>query len=134
MTDATLDPIVQLSWRIHDVLDDVARAHGLSTSVLRLLAILRGREPEMLELARHLGIDKSSLSGLVARAETRGLVERTPSAADRRRVTVRLTALGRREATRGETEVYRRLGEVLAAVSPRDLEQLSAVARSVLGR
>ena len=134
MTDATLDTIVQLSWSIHDVLDDVARAHGLSTSVLRLLAILRSREPEMLELARHLGIDKSSLSGLVARAETRGLVERTPSAADRRRFTVRLTALGRREAARGEAEVYRRLGEFLAAVSPRDLEQLSAVARIVLGR
>jgi DNA-binding MarR family transcriptional regulator len=132
MTDATLDPIVQLSWRIHDVLDDVARAHGVSTSVLRLLAILRSREPEMLELARHLDIDKSSLSGLVARAESRGLVERTPSAADRRRVTVRLTASGRREAARGESEVYRRLGEAFAALPPRDLERLSSLARTVL--
>jgi MarR family len=37
------------------------------------------REPGMLELARHLELEKSSLSGLVDRAESRGLVERIPS-------------------------------------------------------
>lgn len=132
MTDAVLDPIVQLTWRIHDVLDDVARAHDLSTSVLRLLAILRSREPEMLALAGYLGIDKSSLSGLVTRAETRGLVERMPSPSDRRRVTVRLTEAGRREADAGEKEIYRRLDALLSPLPPAERERLAASARTVL--
>ena len=49
----------------------------------------------MNELARLLDLDKSSVTGLVDRAERRGLVERAPSTADRRAVLVRLTDEGR---------------------------------------
>ena len=101
-----MDALVQLTWRVHDILDDVARAHDLSTSQLRLFGILRDREPEMLELAGYLGVDKSSVSGLIDRAEARGLVERVPSATDRRRVAVRLTATGRAQRSSLEAAVY----------------------------
>jgi DNA-binding MarR family transcriptional regulator len=46
-------------------------------------------------LARLLELDKSSVTGLVDRAERRGLVERVPSPADRRAVLVRLADEGR---------------------------------------
>ena len=46
--------------------------------------MLRDRTPAMNELARLLGLDKSSISGLVDRAERRGLVIRIPSAEDKR--------------------------------------------------
>ena len=49
----------------------------------------------MLELARLLGLDKSSTTGLVGRAERRGLVQRASSATDRRSVQVGLTLEGR---------------------------------------
>jgi len=101
-----MDALVQLTWRVYDILDDAARAHDLSTSQLRLLGILRDREPEMLELAGHLGVDKSSVSGLVDRAAARGLVERVPSATDRRRIAVRLTEAGRAQREILETEIY----------------------------
>jgi MarR family transcriptional regulator, lower aerobic nicotinate degradation pathway regulator len=51
--------------------------------------------PTMNELARLLGLDKSSVTGLVDRAERRGLVARVPSTADRRAVLVSLTDRGR---------------------------------------
>ena len=49
----------------------------------------------MNELAELLGLDKSSTSGLVARAQRRGWVRRVPSQVDRRSVRVRLTDHGR---------------------------------------
>ena len=63
------------------------------------------REPGMLELARYLNLDRSSLSGLVDRAEQRGLVERIPSAADRRAATIRVTAEGRK-LSRAERKLW----------------------------
>jgi MarR family transcriptional regulator, lower aerobic nicotinate degradation pathway regulator len=44
-------------------------------------------------------LDKSSITGLVDRAERRGLVLRVPSVTDRRSVLVRLTAGGREMVT-----------------------------------
>jgi DNA-binding MarR family transcriptional regulator len=72
-----------------------AAEHDLSLAATRLLGVLRDREPTMNELARLLELDKSSVTGLVDRAEKRGLVTRVPSAADRRSVLVRLTPEGR---------------------------------------
>jgi DNA-binding MarR family transcriptional regulator len=60
----------------------------------RLLGVLRDRTPTMNELATMLDVDKSSASGLVDRAERRGLVRRVASNADRRVVRVELTDVG----------------------------------------
>lgn len=63
----------------------------------------------MKELGRLLGLDKSSTSGLVDRAEARGLVARVPSQIDRRAVLVSLSDEGRslvpEVAARFETEI-----------------------------
>src|ERR1700754_791165 len=92
------DAIVQLSFEVQGLLGELAAEHDLSLTQFRLLAILRDREPAMLDLARHLKLEKSSATGLIDRAERRGLVERGRGAADGRVVTVRLTAAGRRLA------------------------------------
>src|SRR3954462_10769404 len=75
-SQATVDVLVQLSFLVQGVLGRIAAEHDLSLTQVRLLGILRDRRPGMLELARHLGLDKSSMTGLVARAEKRGLVRR----------------------------------------------------------
>jgi DNA-binding MarR family transcriptional regulator len=92
---STMDALAQLSFLIYDTLAEVAGEHDLSVVQTRLLGVLRDREPTMQELGRFLGLDKSSISGLVDRAERRGLVRRTPSADDRRAVRVSLTGDGR---------------------------------------
>src|SRR5690349_18624756 len=91
-----VDGLFQLSFRLHSALLRIATAHDLSLIQVRMLGILRDREPAMLALAKHLELEKSSLSGLVDRAEKRGLVERVPHPDDRRASTVRITAQGKK--------------------------------------
>ena len=90
-----VDGLAQLSFLLMGMLERRAAEHDLSIAATRLLGVLRDREPTMRELARLLDLDKSSVTGLVNRAERRGLVARAPSAADRRAVRVRLTDEGR---------------------------------------
>ncbi|MGE0734175.1 MAG: GNAT family N-acetyltransferase [Alphaproteobacteria bacterium] len=51
--------------------------------------------PTATELARELGLDTGYLSRILARFETRGLIERKPVPRDRRQSTIRLTRDGR---------------------------------------
>src|ERR1700744_6612546 len=90
-----VDGLAQLSFVIIGMLTRRATEYDLSIPATRLLGVLRDREPTMQQLARLLELDKSSVTGLVARAERRGLVARVPSPADKRAVLVRLTDDGR---------------------------------------
>jgi DNA-binding MarR family transcriptional regulator len=118
---AQLDPVdglAQLSFVVSGMIERRATEHGLSLAATRLLGVLRDREPTMNELARLLQLDKSSVTGLVDRAERRGLVARVPSAADRRSVLVRLTPEGRaliaETGTRFAADVTAMLGQLPA--------------------
>lgn len=113
-----VDGLVQLSFSVQSTLAKAAARHDLTVPQIRLLGILRDREPGMLELARYLGIDKSSVTGLVDRAERRGLVQRGSTTDDGRVVRVSPTALGRRMIDRVGAEINRDvngLGRPLAA-------------------
>jgi MarR family transcriptional regulator, lower aerobic nicotinate degradation pathway regulator len=90
-----VDGLAQLSFLTIGLLERQAGAHEISLIQTRLLGVLRDRTPTMHELATLLGLDKSSATGLVDRAERRGLVRRIPSSADRRVVLVDLTDAGR---------------------------------------
>src|SRR6201996_8997696 len=90
-----VDGLAQLSFLIHSLLERRAAEHDLSIIQTRLLGVLRDRRPTINELGHLLGLDKSSVSGLVERAERRGLVSRSPSPADGRSVLVSLTETGR---------------------------------------
>jgi DNA-binding MarR family transcriptional regulator len=90
-----VDGLVQLSFVIQGMLERRAAEQDLSMIQTRLLGVLRDRTPTMNELAQLLALDKSSVSGLVDRAERRGLVVRLPSTTDRRAVLVSMTDEGR---------------------------------------
>src|SRR6266568_2334017 len=79
-----VDALAQLSFLVQNTLAEIAGQHDLSIIQTRLLGVLRNREPTMNQLGRHLGLDKSSITGLVSRAQKRGLVSRTVSEIDRR--------------------------------------------------
>src|ERR1700754_213954 len=88
---STVDGLAQLSFLVLGRLERRAAEHDLSIVQTRLLGVLRDRRPTMNELAKLLGLDKSSISGLIDRAERRGLVTRVPSTSDRRVTQVALT-------------------------------------------
>lgn len=92
---SAVDALAQLSFLIQNLLARRAGEYGLSLIQTRLLGVLREREPTMFELATLLELDKSSVTGLVNRAQRRGHVKRSPSSTDRRVVLVTLTNEGR---------------------------------------
>jgi DNA-binding MarR family transcriptional regulator len=119
-----MDALTRAAGQVQRALDLAASEYGVSPALARLLRELREALPTINELARRLGLDKSSASGLVDRAQGRGLVRRVPSQLDRRSVRVRLTTAGHELAA----EIAAHAAEELAAV----LEPLSATERSAL--
>ncbi|HEY0227608.1 MAG TPA: MarR family transcriptional regulator [Mycobacterium sp.] len=130
--DDLRDSLVQASFTVIAVLSRVAAEHDLSLTQLRVLGILRDREPAMAELATYLGLERSTVSGLIDRAVQRGLVRKTSDAADGRSVRVSLTA----EARRMETRVIGQIGDLLAPLTdrltPSDQKRLSALLAKLL--
>jgi DNA-binding MarR family transcriptional regulator len=129
-----VDGLVQLSVLVVSVLGEVAAPHEISMLQLRLLGVLRDREPSMAELARLLGLDKSSATGLVDRAQRRGLVERVADPSDGRAWRVVLTTAGRALTDTAVVDVTRQIAELTADLSDRDRDHLSRLAGEIVSR
>jgi DNA-binding MarR family transcriptional regulator len=119
-----VDAVVQLSFAVHEILTAIAADFDLSITQVRMLGILRDREPGMLELAQFLCLEKSSVTGLVDRAEARGLVERTRGAGDGRAVHVRMTARGQELAGQFLARLEPQISELVAGLPARERAQL----------
>ena len=113
--DDLRDSLVQVSFAVIAVLNRVAAEHDLSLTQLRVLGILRDREPTMAELATYLGLERSTVSGLIDRAIQRGLVRKSSDSADGRVVRVGLTA----EAQRLKSGVITEIGDLMAPLTDR---------------
>lgn len=90
------DALVHLSRAIEAIHTRVAQEHDLAPVQAKLLCILAVTPSTMGELARYLGVEKAAVTGLIDRAERRGLVAREPVVGDRRSFNVVLTDAGRR--------------------------------------
>ena len=101
------------------------RLSNVQFGVLNVLARLG--EASQRELCDALDLDRSTVAGLVARLETRGLVARVRAAADRRRNVVRLTDGGRatlRDTMRDAARVDAVLTAPLTADERAELQRL----------
>jgi DNA-binding MarR family transcriptional regulator len=128
-----IDGLVLVSFTVIAHLSQVASAHDLSLTQLRALAILRDRQPKMAELAAYLGLDRSSVSGLIDRAEARRLVRREAVDDDGRSFRVHITAAGRRLARVGAEEIAELLAPLVDNLSSAEQERLSALLLKLLG-
>jgi DNA-binding MarR family transcriptional regulator len=127
-----VDALAELSFLVQGTLSRRAAAHELSLIQTRLLGVLRDREPSMQQLARVLNLDKSSVSGLVDRAEKRGLVRRVPSIDDGRAVHVGLTSSGRRTVDQVVAEFAIDVAAATECLSAADARLLSTLATLVV--
>jgi DNA-binding MarR family transcriptional regulator len=141
-SEAELGP--QLSARLSYLLkraflelEDLHAEHlapsGVSARELAVLLFLDGREPEsQQEAAGRLGVDRTTMVGLLDGLEGKGLVARQADAADRRRNVVGLTVAGQRtleQAKAASDEAERRLlGELSGTEALRLRELLGRVA------
>lgn len=127
-----VDAIAQLSFLVQNALAEIAGEYDLSPIQTRLLGVLRDREPTMNALGRHLGLDKSSTTGLVTRAERRGLVARTVSEIDRRVVRVSITDAGRSLVDQVAAQFADRVADLVAALGHADRQEFSRLAGQIV--
>jgi DNA-binding MarR family transcriptional regulator len=127
-----IDALVRTSFATMAVLNRIAAQHELSLTQLRVLAILRDRRLPMGELTSYLGLDKSTVSGLVDRAEKKGLLRRAPSPRDGRGVEVFLAPGGMLLAERGEAEIAQALAPLTGALTPAEARRLAALLERML--
>jgi DNA-binding MarR family transcriptional regulator len=133
-TDDLRDNLVRVSFAVIAMLNRVAAEQDLSLTQLRMLGILRDREPVMAELAVYLGLERSTVSGLIDRAAQRGLVQKTTDAVDGRSVRVSLTP----QARLLDPRVIADIGELMAPLTGRlnlsEQKQLSSLLGKALGQ
>lgn len=80
-------------------------------------------------LARHLGQETQSITGLIDRLESRGWIERRRTLADRRKVVLELTDEGRRLLRVFMPAMRRACDEAFTGIEPEELDQLIVLLR-----
>ncbi len=131
-SDGLVDALAQSAFATMAVLSRIGAEHDLSLTQFRVLAILRDRRLRMTELAAYLGLEKSTMTGLVDRAQKRGLVERAPSASDRRAVEVYLSTAGLELADRVTVQVASALAPMTERLGPAEQRRLQALLEQTL--
>jgi MarR family transcriptional regulator, transcriptional regulator for hemolysin len=93
---------------------------GISPRAHSVLAAAMTGEFTQIELARMVGLDKTTMVVTLDELESAGLAERRPSATDRRARVIAVTKEGRRKSREAERVTDRVRGDVLAALPPED--------------
>jgi DNA-binding MarR family transcriptional regulator len=128
--DALLDALVQISFTVIGIMSTVAARHDLSLTLLRVNATLRNRTLTMSELAAYLGLDRSTVTGLITRAEERGFVARVENETDRRSSRVTLTDAGQDLTAACAAEIAREIEPVVAPLSTAERRRLDRLLRA----
>jgi DNA-binding MarR family transcriptional regulator len=131
-TSELVDSLVQLSFAVHDVLTRASAEFNLSVTQLRLLGILRDRTPPMTAIAEHLGLDRSSVTGLIDRAERKGLVSRAISTHDARVTIVSITSAGSDVGSKLAAMVTTEIKTLVGPVPRTERDCIVRVATSIL--
>ncbi|MGW6912914.1 MarR family winged helix-turn-helix transcriptional regulator [Kitasatospora sp. NPDC054939] len=130
--EALVDSLVRSAFQVMGVLTRIGAEHDLSLTQLRVLGILRDRRPRMSDLAAFLGLDKSTLSGLIDRAERRGLLARHASPEDKRAVVVVITDAGRDLTRRLQEEAQDALAPAIDRLGAQQRHELARLLEPVL--
>lgn len=128
--DALLDALVQMSFTVTGIMSTVAARHDLSLTLLRVGTALRNRTLTMSELAAYLGLDRSTVTGLITRAEERGFLARIENETDKRSSRVTLTDTGQHLSTACAAEIAREIEPVVAPLSAAERRSLDRLLRA----
>jgi DNA-binding MarR family transcriptional regulator len=130
VTRGVLDAVRRIVRTLHESSRASEKAVGLSAAQLFVLQTLADQPGASLNaLAARTHTHQSSVSTVVARLVDRGLVLRAPSAADARRLELRLSAEGRRVVGRAPDAAQMRLIHAVEQLPP---ARRRALARSLL--
>ena len=108
---------------------------GLSPREHEVLVAARGDHHTQIELARMVGLDKTTLLNTLDDLEAAGLVERRPSPGDRRVRVIAVTDAGERKARKADALIHEVHEDVLGTLPPGEREAfVAALQRRVSGR
>ena len=124
--------LLQLTTVVQAAYACVSERHDLTPVQARLLCVLLDGPRGMAELAHCFGVEKAALTGLMDRAERRGLARRSPVPGDRRALQATLTDTGRRAAAAFHAEVGAELSGLIAPLAPRDRERFRAALAEII--
>jgi DNA-binding MarR family transcriptional regulator len=127
------DTLVQISFALMAALTEVAAEHDLSLTQLRVLGILRDREPTMADLATFTGLERSTVSGLIDRAAQRGLVSKSADPHDGRSVRVTLAEPARTLVPEVTAAIGDRIKPLTGKLSTAEQKRLTALLSKALG-
>ncbi|GAA3718503.1 MarR family transcriptional regulator [Nonomuraea antimicrobica] len=119
--------LVRLAHLVTRVYAEVSKEFELTPQQIQLLCMLLGGSTGMTEMSRALGLEKSSMTGLVDRAERRGVVVRVRDQRDRRACGIELTEQGREIAHDAHRKVTARVEGLIGEIDPGDRERLESV-------
>lgn len=126
------DALVRIAYYVVGMLTRVGAENDMSLTQLRVLGILRDKRGRITDLAAYLGLDKSTMSGLVDRAERRGLLARGKNPEDGRVVDVFATPAGVELALRLHDQIRRELAPWLERLTPEQQQQLVGLLRPIV--
>jgi DNA-binding MarR family transcriptional regulator len=120
-----------LTTEITAALEDL----GISPRAHAVLAAARTGDYSQTELARMVGLDKTTMVVTLDELEAAGLAERRPSRRDRRARVIAVTEAGRRRVAEAEEITERIRADVLSALPEGEREAfMDALTRLVRGR
>ena len=124
--------LLQLTTVVQAIYACVSERHDLTPVQARLLCVLLDGPRGMAELAHCFGVEKAALTGLMDRAERRGLAQRSPVVGDRRALQATLTDAGRRAAAAFHAEVGAELSGLVAPLAPAEREHFRAALAQII--
>jgi DNA-binding MarR family transcriptional regulator len=125
--------LIQLSRLVQGIHGRIADRHDLTPVQAKLLCALVFGPRGMAELAQLFGVEKAALTGLVDRAERRGLARRVAVPGDRRALSVTLTDAGRRAAGAFHADAAEELDQLLLPLQPADREHFRSMMAKIIG-
>ena len=129
----TLLTLLRAATDLHGALGQHFTRHNLSHGrfvVLIMLHTTPGGEMFCSDIAEAVGVSRATITGLLDGLERDGLVRRVDHVEDRRRITITLTANGRRFLDGMLPDHFRRLAQSMANLSENDRKKL----RELLGK
>jgi DNA-binding MarR family transcriptional regulator len=124
--------LIRSTALIQDIYAAASAEHGLTRQQAQLMCVVGDRPSSMVRVGALLRIGKSSMTGLVHRAEGAGLIHRVPDPDDGRSSLIALTPEGRRANDAFRRALSERIEEIIATLSAEERDSLASVLSKVV--
>jgi len=129
--------IIHVQKRQSEQFNLILRRYGLNDVTYTALMMMYGSEDQSTtpsQLSGATGEKPANITRICDELLDKGLIERYPSTADRRRVVLRLTRKGERLVEQFQPELWQALQRVFGGLGGGELRQLTGLLRAVLAR